>query len=168
MGAGWAERGTWRDLSGWNADGKRGRDAFPAGEEQAGIPIAPHRGCEAGLQPLETSKAWRLETATTASADLHFVADAGEQADFLHVVRAQDDAVRGGVGGLAAAADLEGWLRDLDDFLRSAVVLRLGRDLLAAELSQFRADLGFARRQLAGDAEVDDGIFADETAAVPD
>lgn len=109
-----------------------------------------------------------MKTTATASADFHFVPDAGEETDFLHVLGPEDDAVGGAVFRSSAATDLESGLGNLDNFIRSAVVFRLDRDLAAVEFGELGADLGFSGRKLAGDAEVKDGIFANEFTAVPD
>ncbi len=57
------------------------------------------------------------------STDLHLVADAGEQADFLHVLRPEEDAAGGFFVIAIPGADLQGRLGDLDDLVGGAVVL---------------------------------------------
>ena len=80
----------------------------------------------------------------------------------------EDDAAGGILAGAEGGADLNRGLGELDDLARRAVFLCLWRDLAAVEFGELAADRGAPGFQLAGHAEVEDGVFADETAAIPD
>ncbi len=65
-------------------------------------------------------------------AEFHLVADAGEQADFLHVLGLQENASGRFLARAIPATDLHGRLGELDDLVGGLVILGLRRDPAAS------------------------------------